>query len=260
MLGISRGKYLVIIVVIALLLTIALALFLHYLTFPSSKNVVNTTNKLITNVHRCKVLIADGLYDLFPNRTLINYLRSILVNKGCEVTIYLGSNVTIDVFKRLTNYNVIILRLHGGYGYEHGSVVTGLFTGVKWTYRYYPLAKEGYVAKGVPFYARERAYVALLPKFFEEKLVGRFSSDSILIAFGCFTAMNKKLIGAFLDHGLHCYIGWNGTVTIDYLDRVLPTLINKIIELKDPMKAVSYINKHLGPDPKTGNELVVICK
>ena len=95
--GISRGKYLVIIVVIALLLTIALALFLHYLTFPSSKNVVNTTNKLITNVHRCKVLIADGLYDLFPNRTLINYLRSILVSKGCEVTIYLGSNVTIDV-------------------------------------------------------------------------------------------------------------------------------------------------------------------
>ncbi len=258
--SIIRGRYLIILTVVSALLIITSLSLLHLLPTQHSGGEVHSAIKLSTNVRGCRALIADGLYDLFPNKTLINYLRSELVSSGCDVTVYLGSNVTMKVFKELTRYDIIVLRLHGGYGYEHGSLVTGLFTGVRWSYRYYPLAKEGYVAKGVPFYARERAYVALLPKFFREKLVGRFPKDSVLIAFGCFTAMNKRLVDAFLDHGLHCYIGWNGTVTINYLDKVLPTLISKITELKDPMKAVNYVNKYLGPDPQTGNELVIICK
>ncbi len=259
MVSTTRNKHLIVVTAIISLLVI-ITLITHY-QITSLKNEVTTVGEQVTNVTNvCRVLIADGLYDLFPNKTLVNYIKDLLVHRGCEVTMYLDDNVTMNVFKELTNYDIIVLRLHGGYGFEHGSLVTGLFTGVRWTYKYFPLAKEGYVAKGVPFYAKERAYVALLPKFFEEKLMGRFPKDSILIAFGCFTAMNKKLIDAFLDHGLHCYIGWNGTVTINYLDKVLPILINKIIELKNPVKAVNYINKHLGPDPETGNELVIVCE
>ncbi len=245
-----RRSYLLLILVLALALTlIAIALYPKH-----------TPSKSLSSVkeHR-KALIADGLYDLFPNDELIKKLSSTLKSQGYDVTVVLNGDVNLNLFLNLTSYDLIILRLHGGYGYLGGKEVSGLFTGVKWTYKYFSLAKKGYVAKGVPFYARERAYVALLPKFFRELLEGKFRVNATVIAAGCYTASSDELIEALFNHNLKYYVGWKGAVTVDHLDRVLYVLIGLISEGYSLEEAVKMVNKILGPDPKTGELLYVFA-
>ena len=247
-----------ILVVVAVAVSAALILaatYLHQGAAPPSE-VGSLTTPTSAVVRRA--LIADALHDMFPNNTLLHLLTTTLSRAGYVVDVRLGSSVTPDLFRNLTRYSLVILRLHGGYGVRRsGERVGGLFTGVVWSYRFYRLALEGYVAKGVPFYAQERAYVALLPKFLRERVRGSFPPNSTVVAFGCYTALDPKVAEALFSHGLRYYIGWRGRVSVEHMDRVLSLLVELLAAGTDPAEAVEEVNKVFGPDPLTGEALVL---
>jgi len=238
---------------LALLLS---AVYLHHTSAPST--TPRSPGTAIRPVFVRRALVADALHDMFPNNSLLHLLVSTLSSAGYVVEVRLGSNVTPDLFRNLTQYSLVILRLHGGYGVRRGGErVGGLFTGVKWNYRFYRLALEGYVAKGIPFYAREKAYVALLPRFFKERLRGSFHPNSTVVALGCYTALDPGVAKAMFSHGLRYFIGFRREVSVEYIDRAAIALAHLLVEGVNPIDAVSKVNSSLGPDPSTGEELVV---
>ena len=84
---------------------------------------------------KLKALIADSLMSDFPNPELIDYLINVLVSSGYDVDVVYGSDVNLTLYSRLTDYSLIILRVHGGkaiYRTPDGTIhkINGLFTGV----------------------------------------------------------------------------------------------------------------------------------
>ncbi|GEM_PF-6658957 len=207
-----------------------------------------------------RALIADGLSEDYPNQTLIDALRTMLEKAGYRVDVAEGRQVNLELYEHLTDYDVIILRVHGGMAVEHtasGNVyLGGIFTGVPWSDNYTQLGIERYVAKARPILAPDKLYVAVLPRFWEEKLQGTFPNGSVMVVSSCWATADPKVIAALFDHGLSMYIGWNHKVTLHHADTALYELVKAaLLEHMGWEQAVVYVNRKLGPDPQTGAEL-----
>jgi len=208
-------------------------------------------------------LIADGLSEDYPNTTLINELKQMLEAAGFKVVVKEGRQVNLRLYEELTRYNVVILRVHGGIALEYTQqgikYFGGIFTGVPWKDNYTKLGEERYVAKARPTLAPHKLYVAVLPRFFQEKLQGRFPNESVMIVSACWATADPKTIAALFNHGLGMYIGWNYKVTVRHADEALYLLVRQALkELKQGKPwykawedAVYKVNTELGPDPQT---------
>jgi len=212
--------------------------------------------------HGCTncALIADGLSEDYPNPALIKELRALLEKAGYHVYVAEGRQVNLELYQHLTRYKLVILRVHGGVAVEHtnrgNTYLGGIFTGVPWSNNYTKLGIERYVAKARPILAPHRLYVAVLPRFWLEKLQGRFPPGSVMIVSSCWATADPKVIEALFLHNLSMYIGWNHKVTLQHADRALLELVKAVTEKHmNWEQAVYYVNQHLGPDPKTGAQL-----
>lgn len=209
-----------------------------------------------------KALIADGLYEDYPNPELLEFLKKILENHGYQVDVIKGENVSLDVFRKLTSYNLIILRLHGGYAEvqtAEGSNVSfiGLFTGMYWEEGKYDELKERLlVTKGTPLLNPEVKFVAALPKFFKEEVKGRFPTYSVIVVASCYGLAKVDIAYALFQKGLKYYIGWGGRVTVAHMDESVKLLFKLVFEdnLSWP-KAVERVNEILGADPESGSKM-----
>ena len=182
-------------------------------------------------------LIVDGLYESYPNDTLIDVLKGILESHGFTVHVVKGRSAGPELFKSITKYSVIVLRVHGGYMVSgSGRIIGGLFTGAPWSTKYLSWAREGLVAEGVPVYPPLRGpkvFVALLPKFFETYLSGRFPPGAVMIAGGCYTALDKHLVSAMCGRGLWAYIGFSNTIKLSDLDALLPRILDLSLSMRE---------------------------
>ncbi len=208
-------------------------------------------------------LIADGLSEDYPNTTLINELKHILEEAGFKVVVKEGRQVNLKLYEELTKYSIVILRVHGGIALEYTpqgvEYFGGIFTGLPWRNNYTRLGEERYVAKARPLLAPHKLYVAVLPRFFQEKLQGRFPNQSVMIVSACWATADPKTIAALFNHGLGMYIGWNHKVTVKHADQALYLLVKYALqELRSGKPwyqawedAVYKVNTRLGPDPQT---------
>jgi len=191
----------------------------------------NNNSTLGATKPRCAII--DGLSEAYPNDYLLRSLESMLKKAGCIVDVYRGPNASLDVFKRLTDYTIVVMRIHGGFMGK--GQVAGIFTGVPWSRKYVTLARKGYVAEGIPFYPPPRGpkvFVALLPKFFAREMKGRFPSRAIVIAGGCFTAKTTAIAESLCSKGLWLYIGFPKKIMLNRLDKVLPKLLSAAIDAR----------------------------
>ncbi len=244
---VGTGKVILVIVLVSL--------------FSATILVVFHTN-LLGNGAAKRALIADGLWSDYPNRELIDSVKALLEMRGYQVDVYLGGNVTLDLYSRLTDYDIVILRVHGGKAEittPRGRVaLSGLFTGQKWSSEYEWMKREWLATRAKPYNSNEY-YVAALPRFFEEKLQGRFREGSVVIASSCYSLYTYGIPDALAKKGLHYYIGWRGPVTLSHMDEALLLLIEKAVgEGKDWREAVIEVNNELGADPLTQQKLSMI--
>lgn len=208
-------------------------------------------------------LVADSLAEDYPNPGLIDHIARVLREAGYRVEVYYNESVSMELYSRLTGYDVVILRIHGGKAVYRGPDgglhrINGLFTGLPWREEYEPYRASWVATRAFP-YGSNRAYLAVLPRFFEERLVGRFRPGSVVVVASCYSLYTRDIADALAEKGLSGFIGWRGPVTVEYMDRALRLLVDKVfLENKTWEEAVGEVNRLLGPDPYYHQYLVMV--
>lgn len=258
----KKSSALLILVIVIMLAASSLALLLHF-SSPTQQNVVSTPTSAIATPTARRALVADSLMEDYPNPELIDHIVRVLKKAGYDVDVVTCTDVNLTLYSRLTDYSVIILRIHGGkavYKAPDGTIhkLNGLFTGVPWSDKYYELKVEWLATRAFP-YNSTKAYLAVLPKFFDEKLRGKFSSDSVMIVASCYALFTREIADALARKGLKVFIGWEGPVTLSHMDLVLKKLVDKVfLENKTWSEAVKEVNEELGPDPVYDDYLKIL--
>lgn len=241
---------LIIIIVITFLIIIS-GMTYYILAMSSSSSSQSKSTVL-------KAAIIDGLSEDIPNPKLINEMRKVLESAGYTVMIFNGSNVNIELFKKLPtmDFSLIIMRLHGGriqqpIGLFIGSgIFAEPFSENKYTYEYL----SGYFLKGVA-YVGEKEYFVITPHYVSEKFEGKFS-NSIIVVLSCYSMWDQVLASAFIERGASAFIGIDHKADVNYLDRVGLELVELLSQKIDVEEAVSRVLEDIGPDPATGARIL----
>jgi len=193
-----------------------------------------------------KAAILDSLYIMDPNESFLYEANQTLSNAGFDVDMYIGSNVTVELFQNLPSlgYKLIVLRVHTAYE----SDIVAFFTG--------NYADSGYFAEQLFGWVRigsvegERFY-AVTPSLIREASKGGFQK-SIIIVDSCYGLALTSMAEAFVEKGASAYIAWDKGVYSDYSDDATLELISHLLDGKTVAQAVDETLK----DPSEfGSEL-----
>ena len=165
------------------------------------------------------VLDAFPLYfDRTPGR-----VREKLSSIGYAVTTLTDEEVTLDAFRQLGQYGVIVFVGHGVTPGEDGlvSLETGEVVTDENLSRYKNLLKTGKI--GVAGYSSQlkldtRHRYSVRPAFFEDKTENRLCANSLFYAHACHSQDNDTMSNALLGLGLGAYCGRPGGMQ-PYKDR-----------------------------------------
>jgi len=207
-----------------------------------------------------KAAIIDGLSEDVPNPSLINDMSNLLKSSGYEVTVFNGSEVNIELFRKLPEmgFTLIIMRLHGGriqqpIGLFIGSgIFAEPFNEGKYEYEYY----SGYFLRGVA-YIGGKEYFVITPAYVSEKFQGRFPGSAIIIL-SCYSMWDQVLASSFIEKGASIVVGIDHKTDIRYIDRVGLELVKQISQGASIEEAVSKTMEIVGPDPTTGAKLLYV--
>ncbi|MEM1908669.1 MAG: hypothetical protein QXT79_04795 [Thermofilaceae archaeon] len=218
-------------------------------------------------------LIIDSLYDWTPNDRLLARLVQTFSDAGYSVKVIKGRDATVDAFRNLTAYDVVIVRCHGAY-FKAGEVLGGrvlgdaapvVFTGEEFSEclplscKYYFERLREEVVRG-DFQLGENAVsvFALTPIFFEG-LEGRFREGSVVIVASCYGLAGRLLADALLSKGVTYFISWDWKVSLEHMDEGLEALVEEAVAKGVGwVKAVENVNNRLGPDPLGGGRLRLV--
>jgi len=208
-----------------------------------------------------RAAIIDQLYTNYPNEDFTTKVTQELEDFGFSVDVYQGDDVTVDLYRNLPayDYELIIFRAHSGVigpNPEHPDIesMTGtcLFTNEPFNRMKYTterLAGEltpAYVEKGDP------VYFTIGPKFITHSMNGNFN-NTVVIVDGCSCLYDDDLAQAFTSKGASCYLAWDLSVALDYVDEATTSLVENLCSEGLPVKeAVDHTMATIGPDPEWG--------
>jgi hypothetical protein len=208
-----------------------------------------------------KAAIVDQLAILEPNQAFIDQATAELEASGFEVDIYSGEEVSVELYRQLPKYGyeLIIFRAHAGLlKAEEGSEVVGvkkatyLFTAEEYSQTRYvreQLDDQILPAEMTPDFP---LVFAVNSKFVLESMQGRFD-DTVIIMMGCSCAYLEDMATAFTLKGASAYLGWEGSVGLDYVDRAAAELINSLCTGGMTVnEAALETMTGIGPDPDWG--------
>jgi hypothetical protein len=211
-----------------------------------------------------KAAIVDQLAILEPNQAFIDRATAELEACGFEVDVYSGEEVNVKLYQRLPQYGykLIIFRAHAGLlkAEENSEVVgvkraTYLFTAEE--YRQTRYVREQLDDQILPaeMTADFPLVFAVNSKFVLESMPGSFD-NTVIIMMGCSCIYLGDMAAAFTMKGASAYLGWDGSVGLDYVDRAAAELISSLCtEGMTVEGAVAGTMAGIGPDPDWGARL-----
>ena len=224
---------------------------------------------------RKKALILDPLYNWIPNAPLLDNLISLLREAGYSVKVVKGANATVDAFRNITLYDLVIIRSHGGY-FEPGDTLGGktlddyapvVFTGEPFSEclplscKYYIERLREEVVAGVFSQGSVEVTVFAITPLFFKNLKGTFNEEAVVIVASCYGLAGHMLADAVIDKGARCFISWSWKVTPSHMDAALKLLIKKVV--RDGIRwveAVKEVSREMGADPLGGGMLKITCR
>lgn len=210
-----------------------------------------------------RAAIVDQLAILEPNQAFIDRVTAELEACGFEVDVYHGEEVSVKLYRELPQYGyeLIIFRAHSGL------MQRGEDSQVEVKRATYLFTAEAYKQTK---YVREQLDDQMLPaemvedfplvfavnsKFVLESMEGRFE-DTVIIMMGCSCAYLGDMAAAFVLKGASTYLGWDGSVGLDYVDRATADLITNLCDKRMTIeRAVAETMATVGPDPDWGTGL-----
>ncbi|MFP3898153.1 MAG: hypothetical protein ACLFVD_02460 [Dehalococcoidia bacterium] len=208
-----------------------------------------------------RAAIVDQLYNLQPNEEFIAEVTSELEDYGFEVDLYQGDDITVDFYRDLASrgHRLILFRVHSGLVIENGQVLqrTLLFTNEGYSASKYPAEQlsdrlgKGSAAEGEPMmFGITAGFVAS-----SRSMPGEFD-DTAIIMMGCSALFYDDLAKAFVARGASVYLGWHGSVNLNYVDEATPYLMRQLCSGNATItEAVESTMEVIGPDPRYLAEL-----
>jgi hypothetical protein len=204
-----------------------------------------------------KAAIVDQLAILDPNQAFIDQATAELEACGLEVDVYSGEEVNVELYQQLPQhgYRLIIFRAHAGLlqAEEDGEVVgikraTYLFTAEEYSQLKHVREQLDDQLLPAEMTADFPLVFAVNANFILEKMEERFDG-TVIIMMGCSCLYLKDMAAAFTVKGASTYLGWNGSVSLDYVDRAAAELITSLCSQGMTVEgAVAEIE----PDPDWG--------
>lgn len=219
------------------------------------------------HVGNATAAIIDQLSSLQENQDFIGNVTKELEDYGFEVDVYQGSNITVDLYRRLPTYGykLIIFRAHSGILEQDGEVMlrTVLFTNEEYSESAYALEQVyeqlvmGGACQNCPM------MFGITSRFVRaEEVIGRGKDmegrfdDTVIIMMGCSGIALTDLAEAFIDKGASVYLAWDRSVDLYYVDEATPYLIRRLCSEELTIReAVNDTMDVIGPDPNYGAEL-----
>jgi hypothetical protein len=183
-----------------------------------------------------KAAIVDQLAILEPNQAFIDQTTAELEACGFQVDVYSGEEVNIKLYRQLPQYGyeLIIFRAHAGLlKAEEGSEVVGvkratyLFTAEEYNQMKYVREQLDDQLLPAEMTADFPLVFAINANFIMEKMEGRFD-DTVIIMMGCSCLYLEDMAAAFTIKGASTYLGWDGSVDLDYVDQATVGLITSL--------------------------------
>jgi len=200
-----------------------------------------------------KAAIVDQLYSLEPNEAAIEQMTQELEDYGFEVDVYQGDEVTVDLYRQLPGhgYKLIIFRAHSGLlrSQEEQIRRTCLFTNE-------PYSQTKHVAEqlsdqlAMARIDENHPWVfGIGAEFVTEGMDGSFP-NTVIVMMGCSCLYLYDLAQAFIEKGASTYMGWNASVSLDYVDEATPVLVTNLCRQGMTIKAaVNETMAEVGSDP-----------
>jgi len=208
-----------------------------------------------------RAAIVDQLAAMEPNQEFIGQVTAELEACGFGVDVYSGEEVSVELYRQLSKqgYRLIIFRAHAGLlQAEDDSGVVGvkqatyLFTAEEYRQtRYVSLQLDDQLLPA-EMTADFPLVFAVNSKFVLESMEGRFD-DTLIIMMGCSCSYLEDMAAAFIFKGASTYMGWNGSVNLDYVDRAAADLITNLCSGGMTVnEAALETMTGIGPDPEWG--------
>jgi hypothetical protein len=207
-----------------------------------------------------RAAIVDQLYNLQPNEAFISYVTQQLNNLHLEVDIYQGDEITVDFFQKLPSYGYrfIVFRVHSGLLTKEEEMAQGtwLFTNEQHNpMKYTDQRLVGRIVKART--GEQQPWVfAIGADFITENTAGQFD-NTVIIMMGCFSLYINDLARAFIMKGANTYLGWNGNLSLEYVDEATTKLIRNLSQEEMTIKeAVDKVMADMGPSPVYNAQLI----
>jgi len=207
-----------------------------------------------------KAAIIDQLYDVQPNEAFVSEVRQQLKALGLEVDIYQGDEVTVDFYQKLPShgYRLIIFRVHSGLLVKEGEMAEGtwLFTSEPHSpVKYTEQRLAGSIVKARTDEQHPWVF-AVGSDFIVQNMEGQFD-NAVIIMMGCFSLCLDDLARAFVKKGADTCLGWNGNLSLGYVDEATIKLINNLCREEMTIKrAIGKVMADMGTSPVYNAELV----
>jgi hypothetical protein len=208
-----------------------------------------------------RAAIVDQLAIMEQNQDFTDRVTAELEACGFEVDIYSGEEVNVKLYRQLPQYGykLIIFRAHAGLlQAEEDSEVVGvkratyLFTAEEYRQtRYVSLQLDDQLLPA-EMTADFPLVFAVNSRFVLESMQGSFD-NTLIIMMGCSCSYLEDMAAAFTLKGASTYMGWNGSVSLDYVDRATTDLIANLCTQKMTVgEAAAKTMTGIGPDPEWG--------
>jgi len=206
----------------------------------------DNTNSLIS-----KAAIIDQLGLNYPNEIFIERITGTLKQSGFNVDVFSGSEVNIDLYKKLPlmNYKLIIFRAHSGI-LNYNPLNPGI-EGKTWLFTNEPYSTKypfDQITDRITFGQTSKEasrYFTIGAKFVKESMEGKFH-NTMIILMGCDSFHLTDLVSALIEKGASVCIGWDLSVELNYVDKSTIRLIDLLVQNFDIKTSVDMVNLEMG--------------
>jgi hypothetical protein len=219
-----------------------------------TRTTAQTSIFTVTTRPRTAVIL-DQLAAYYPNHELISSVKGYLVRSGYQVEVFLGDQVTVDLYRTLPSkdYGVIILRVHSTSTVEvsQSRTVSGapvfLLTGE--LHNYVSHSYDQLMSYVRPVKIDVGTFFGIGPDFVSKRMEGTFPSSLIILA-GCESLRNKDLARALIARGASNVIGWSDSVELEHNDKAIVSLTKALFQRRLPITvATQSTMNEIGKDP-----------
>ena len=212
---------------------------------------------------RLKAAIIDQLYSIYPNQPFIDETTGILEACGFSVDVWQGKDVTVSLYKELSQYGyrLIVFRAHSGIlFYEEASQVvvrqsTFLFTDEAYTTTKYIGEQLSERVQNAMILENYPLVFAVNSEFITNSMKGIFD-NTIIVMMGCSSYYAGDMANALIQKGASAYLGWSATVDINYVEETTLSFLKNLCIHNLPLEqAVNETMLKSGRDPYYNSRL-----